>query len=187
MCFCHENTDFCMGGADSCILSNPLWQNTLSLWAALPQSMSSSSSAKTASKTSSQTPKLCIKCRTKFMRASHFCNCCLEKWCCLQNCSIFCNMVASLESSCHIWQEYHKNTCIWHRKTHLTSLLCSDLADFIVFWIFFLVVLPTSFFFFLALCISAKSCAFGAFSSRRGPFGAVLLSKYGCWTSQNFF
>ena len=68
MCFCYENRDFCMGGADSCILSNPLWQNTLSLWAALPQSMSSSSSAKTASKTSSQTPKLCIKCRTKIVR-----------------------------------------------------------------------------------------------------------------------
>jgi len=49
-------------------LKQSLWQNTLSLWAALPQSMPSSSSAKSASKTSSQTPKLSMKCRTKFMR-----------------------------------------------------------------------------------------------------------------------
>ena len=45
----------------------------------------------------------------------------------------FCTIAASLKSSCQFEHEYHKNLCIWHRKAHLTSLLCGHLTAVFLF------------------------------------------------------
>ena len=160
-------------------LKQSLWQNTLSLWAALPQSMPSSSSAKSASKTSSQTPKLCMKCKTKCMRGYFFA---IGVW---KN-HAACRIAPFFWIWLHLWKAhviFFRNITRTYAYdidyAHLTSLLFSNLADFVGFWIFFLVMWLASFFFFLEHCISAKSFAFGAFSCRKPPFGGCLLSKYG--------